>query len=331
MRQEKIFKCFLNIILISAQLFGFWPYVFDANERLFRPSKWIYFYSVFMMTSINYAHFVYFQKLHSFFLTIFKSEGAKVTILYCVAFSSVITILVYVVQFVKMNRMNAIYVRSKCLMQKLNRTIKTEGLSYTNELLLFATKAFVLGSLHIFFSYIKLTSDPKSILFGFIIPDLMNTVMANVFYGAVLIILVYLRQTNKNIFDVTHVAIQLNGNDRTNLEKVETLCRLSDRINELAACQYQLCYLTRDVCCIFSVHLTCWLIHKVCIILIQIFLIYILVVQLILRGDIKQLVGVIISFTQVLLTFTELLLVSKTCDEVNIEVLIFVSKHYIQS
>lgn len=302
------------------QLFGFWPYVFDSNERLFRPSKLIYIYSVIMMITINVAHFIYFEKLHAFFLVVFKSEGARVTILYCVAFSSVITILVYLVQFLKLNKLNDIFVKSKCLMQKLNRTIKMEGLSYTNELLLFATKVFVIGFLHIFFSYIKLTTDPMSIFFGFIIPDLMNSVMANNFYGAVLIIFVYLKQTNKNIFDVTHLAIRLQGSDKTKLEKVETLCRLSDRINELATYQYQLCYLTREVCGIFSFHVTVWVIHKVCIILIQLFLVYILVVLLVLKGDQKQLLGILISFIQVLITFVELLFLSRACDDINKEV-----------
>lgn len=307
-------------MLISVQLFGFWPYVFDSNERLFRPSKLIYIYSVIVMIGINVAHAVYFINLHSFFLDIFKSEGARVTLMYCITFSSVITILVYFVQLFKLNKLNDIFVKSKCLMQTLNRTIKMEGASYTNELLLFTTKVFLIGFLHMLLSYIKLTTDPMSIFFGFIIPDLMNTIMANNFYGAVLIIFVYLKQTNKNIFDVTHLAIRLHRGDKTNVEKVEILCRLSDRIDELASYQYQLCYLTREVCGIFSFHVTVFIIHKVCIILIQLFLNYILVVLLILKGDQKQLFSILISFIQVLLTIAELMFVSKACDDVNNEV-----------
>lgn len=320
MLQEKIFKHFLNINLVFVQLFGFWPYTFHSTARLFRPSQMFYIYSVVLMIGFNVAYFVYFRNLYTFFLQVFKSDSAKMSVLYVVSCSAVIKILVFIIQLVKLNKFNEIFVESKCLMQKLNRVIEMEGVSYSKELILFTVKVFVIGFLNISLSYTKLTSDPASIVFGFIIPDVMISIMANNFYGVLLIVVVYLKQMNNNIHNVTHLAVVVQRSDKTNLEKIEAFCHLSDRLNELTKYQYRLCCLTRKLCDIFSFHITAWIIHKVCIILVQLFLIYILVTMLMFRNGQINLIAPAVTTIQVLIAIVELLFISKACNDANNEV-----------
>lgn len=323
MLQEKFFKRFLNIILISTQLFGFWPYVFDSSERLFKHSKVIFIYSSAMVIGINTAYFICFKNLFGVFLNVFNSYGAKVTLMYCIICTAVISALIHLIQIFNLNKLNDIFVKSKHLMQKLNQVIKMDEVNYLSELLLFTVKAFVIQCFRMYLSYTKLASDPISMIFGYIIPDLMITIMANNFYGAMLIVYVYLKQMNKNIYDVTVLANEINASDKKKLQKIDTFCNLSDRINELATYHLRLCFLTRDVCGTLSFHITAWIMHKVCVILVQLFLIYVLVVIFVFRGSRDHLIATLITVVELSLTIAELLLISKSCNDLSYEVNIF--------
>lgn len=272
------------------------------------------------MIGINVGYFVCFRNLYAFFIIIFSSEGARITIMYGVICSSVITILVCVMQLTKLKKLNALFVKSKSLMHQLNQTLEMDGLSYTNELLQFAIKFIVIGVLNIYLSYSKLKADPSSMIFGYILPDIIISIMANIFHGVILITIVYLKLANQNIYKVIHAAVLLQESDKTNLENIEALCRFSDRINELTTYQYRLCDVTRELCGIFSFHITSWMIHKVCMILIQFFLIYVLIVLIVFRGDTFHSLTVAITFVQFFLTVAEVFFIAKACHDVNNEV-----------
>lgn len=323
MCQEKIFKYFLNIILKVSQVFGFWPYTFDFNRRLFKPSKIFLLYSILIFVAINGAYFVYFGNLYSIFLLIYKSDGARTTIFYGVVSSSATLFYVYIVQFAKLKRLNDIYVRCKCLMEELNQTIDIETIDYRKELLQFTIKAFAIPFLHIFLCLAKLTYDPISMIFGFILPDLMISVMANKFYGILLIIFVYMKRLNEKVRTFSDTVVRLRRNEKTNLEMTETFCCLSDRLNDLTAYKYQLCNVTRQLCNIFSFHVTAWILQKLFTTLMQLFLIYILVVMVVfqkLENNI-HINAAVITLLQLLLNLVELSIVFKVCSDVRDEVI----------
>lgn len=320
MLQEKLFHRFLHTILITAQLLGFWPYNSSFDDRPFKPTKFFYIYSISLFTIINVGYFYYFQDLYSFSMMVFKSEGARITIMYGVACISIMTILIYPMQLRNLTSLNGVFVKGKCLIQTLNEAIAMEEVSFAKELVQFATKTFVISALQMYLCIEKLRQEPASMIFGYIIPDLIINLMANSFYGILLIIFVYMKQINQSIRNVTKLVVKLQSSDKKRLEKVETTSRLSDRLNELTIYRYRLCDLTREICAIFSFHTNSWIIHRVCMTLTQLFVMYIMVVIVVFHNVTGHWRTLNITVVQTVLTVVELLFMSKTCNDVNKEV-----------
>lgn len=320
MFQEKLFHRFQHAILIVTQLLGFWPYNYNFDDRSFRASTLFYIYSTVLFTVLNVGYFVYFQNLYSNYLLIFKSGGARITIMYGVVCISIVTLLTYPIQLAGLTRLNSIFVKGKCLMQNLNVAITMEKINYSKELLQFATKTFVIRALQIYLSITNMKHDPMSMIFGFIMPDLMITIIASTFHGILLIVYVYMKQINQSICNVTDSAVELHKSDKNCLEKMEKFRRLSDRLNELAIYRYRLFIIMRTICELFSFHSNGWIVHRVCITFIQLFVIYIMIVMVVFRNSKHHLDTLYITVAQVVLSVAELLFITKTCNDVNNEV-----------
>lgn len=320
MLQEKLFHQFLHAMLIATQLLGLWPYNHNFDDRSFRPSKYFYVYSMVIFTIINVGYFVYFQNLYSNYILIFKSGGARTTIMYGVVSISIVTLLTYPIQLAGWTSLNSIFVKGKCLMQNLNGTIAMGRVNYSKELLQFATKTFAIRAFQIYLSITNMRDDPMSMIFGFIMPDLIITLMASTFHGILLIIHVYLKQINESIRNVTDSADELHRSDKNCLEKLETFCGFSDRLNELLMYRCRILDLMRRSCRQFSFHSNGWMVHRVCITFIQLFVIYIMIVAVVHHKSKHHLNTLCITVAQVVLTVAELLFLTKTCNGVNHEV-----------
>lgn len=320
MFQEKLFHRFQHAILIVTQLLGFWPYNYNFDDRSFQASTLFYIYSTVLFTVLNVGYFVYFQNLYSNYLLIFKSGGARITIMYGVVCISIVTLLTYPIQLAGLTSLNSIFVKGKCLMQNLNVAITMERVNYSKELLQFATKTFVIRVLQIYLSITNMRHDPMSMIFGFIMPDLMITIIASTFHGILLIVYVYMKQINQSICNVTDSAVELHKSDKNCLEKMEKFRRLSDRLNELAIYRYRLFNIMRTICELFSFHSNGWIVHRVCITFIQLFVIYIMIVMVVFRNSKHHMGTLYITVAQVVLSVAELLFITKTCNDVNNEV-----------
>lgn len=326
--QYKLLKINSQLSFITAQIIGLWPFVFDTKKNLFKTSTSLRLYAgcaflfqyVCLLSSVTVAIRSNFNWKSYSSVTIINIYG----VLYVFCF-----VLDYLHQFTNFHKIEIIVTTGRQFYFKIRHYLNLRELSFMR-LLIFYTFIYIIlpiYSLYLSTSILKFLTDPserRSFIFYFltVMPNLIISVMPNIFMGAILMGYFLFMELNKvleNVMKTARALIKVESSG-SKYFRMNRFCELSDRLDEVAVIHLELSTLLKNINNAFSIQLLSYLTYKTTSEVVHMFLLYMcfyLRTRNLLDIPTEMLWSVIL---EVLVLWTQIFLLTSTCNHLKLEV-----------
>lgn len=325
--QFLILNKILTFTHFCVELYGLWPYRIDKLNRQIKYNYSKVIYSI-VLPCILLSFFVIAGK--SFFKEARSKMGFNGLIVEIISdayfFLFVISyVSVYIGQHLESNKTKLAYIKCVEVMEYLKR-FPNHSVDFRKYLVYFLLKALVLELLFFSLFWFNLIRNTQDVHSNPYLPLLMYSpivaikLYTNIFYGGILLLVVILKQLNKNLL---HIVMTMNKTTEIHSNFNETYCRISDEVDKLSTLHFKLNEATRAFNSCFNFQILLWMTTQLCVLIVRCFNQYIGLVQLI--GKTENLKPTVIQNIIVLgvtiISSLDLFTTSFACEELLTEVL----------
>lgn len=244
MLQEKLFIFLLKFVYGFIMIFGLCPFRFDFEEKRFKTSMLMQLYSVFVVISFSYFY-------PTSGITVVSALNPLVAITFFNLSMTTICLTLFI-QILHVNKIVRFLNDAIHFLYNFNKFIDRQKVNYLSSIFAIIFKIVVVNLTAQYacidgVSSILTKMTGKKNYFAIFMVSVAYTLQSmipNIFYGALLAVSFYLKQINEKIDEIVIQAKRMSGADDNKYLKEKVYCELSDRLDEMTTYHSRLIELT---------------------------------------------------------------------------------------